>query len=369
MGFGLRELVAELQLQRRHDPRPSLVRPSDPDQWPYQERQRLVLARPRLSFVRSRVYDVAAGEDERVLESYDSFTQRDFRFAEKHHLTTTFSYFPLEVDNLGLNALVTANATPDFNSKGWNFAVSERSFFSRTFVETIIAVKTFDVAVGPKGDAPSRLTPEGLRGNYFNELDRDSLRFEVASSCTHAAPDLFGEHIMKIGGNVSYTSFTGTDMGRRVEILSNEGGVIQRVEYVGDPAVGGEDVQFRLTCRDRWRLTDCLGFNIGLRYDYDRLVSEHQLAPRVSTAFALDRKGRTVIKAGWGIFYDRVLLYATASIVSKDAFERNFGADGLPKALRSFSRPVWLTKVWTCRGAQLGMSSSARCSQKTFSCG
>ena len=46
-------------------------------------------------FVRSRVYDVAAGEDERVLESYDSFTQLDFRFAEKHHLTTTFSYFPL----------------------------------------------------------------------------------------------------------------------------------------------------------------------------------------------------------------------------------------------------------------------------------
>ncbi len=80
-------------------------------------------------FVRSRAYDVATGEDERVLESYDSFTQLDFRFAEKHHLTTTFSFFPLEVDNLGMNALVTANATPDFNSKGWNLAVSQRSFF------------------------------------------------------------------------------------------------------------------------------------------------------------------------------------------------------------------------------------------------
>ena len=283
-------------------------------------------------FVRSRVYDVAAGEDERVLESYDSFTQLDFRFAEKHHLTTTFSYFPLEVDNLGLNALVTANATPDFNSKGWNLAVSQRSFFARTFVETLVAVKTFDVAVGPKGDAPSRLTPEGLRGNYFNGLDRDSLRFEVASSCTHAPPDLFGEHIIKIGGNVSYTSFTGTDMGRPVEILGNGGSVIQRVEYLGDPTVGGEDVQVSAYVQDRWRLTDRLGFDIGLRYDYDRLVSEHQLAPRVSTAFALDRKGRTVIRAGWGIFYDRVLLYADRFDRFQRRVERNFGADGLPES-------------------------------------
>ena len=282
-------------------------------------------------FVRSRVYDVAAGEDERVLESYDSFTQLDFRFAEKHHVTTTFSYFPLEVDNLGLNALVTANATPDFNSKGWNLAVSQRSFFSRTFVETIVAVKTFDVRVGPKGDAPSRLTPEGLRGNYFNELDRDSLRIEVASSFTHAPPDLFGEHIMKIGGNVSYTSFTGTDIGRPVEFLDNGGRVIQRVEYIGDPTVFGEDVQVSAYVQDRWRLTDRLGFDIGFRYDYDRLVSEHQLAPRVSTAFALDRKGRTVIKAGWGVFYDRVLLYADRFDRFQRRVERNFGADGLPE--------------------------------------
>ena len=282
-------------------------------------------------FVRSRAYDVATGEDERVLESYDSFTQLDFRFAEKHHLTTTFSFFPLEVDNLGLNALVTANATPDFNSKGWNFAVSQRSFFSRTFIETIVAVKTFDVAVGPKSHGPSRLTPEGLRDNYFNELDRDSLRFEVASSCTHAPSDFFGEHIMKIGGNVSYTSFTGTDMGRPVEFLGNGGSVIQRVEYLGDPTVSGEDVQVSAYVQDRWRLTDRLGFDIGLRYDYDRLVSEHQLAPRVSTAFALDQKGRTVIKAGWGIFYDRVLLYADRFDRFQRRVERNFGADGSPE--------------------------------------
>ena len=62
-------------------------------------------------FVRSRVHDVQEGDDERILESFDTFTQLDFRLAQKHHLTTTFSFFPVEVENLGLSALVTSDAS------------------------------------------------------------------------------------------------------------------------------------------------------------------------------------------------------------------------------------------------------------------
>ena len=119
--------------------------------------------------------------------SFDTFTQLDFRLAQKHHLTTTFSFFPVEVENLGLSALVTSDASPDFESGGWNAAFSGRSFFSRTLVETIVAVKRYNVRIEPKGEGPSRLTPEGLRDNYFNSIDRESLRFEVGSACTHAS--------------------------------------------------------------------------------------------------------------------------------------------------------------------------------------
>ncbi len=110
-------------------------------------------------FVRSRVYDVVSGEDEQVLESYDSFTQLDWRIADNHHLTTTFSYFPGETDNLGLNALTTSEATPEFHSWGWNAAISGRSMFARALLETTVAVKSYDLSLRPKSETAFRAHP------------------------------------------------------------------------------------------------------------------------------------------------------------------------------------------------------------------
>ena len=281
-------------------------------------------------FARSRVYDVRQGEDERIVENFDSFTQIDLRLAEKHHLTTTFSFFPVEVDNLGLSALVASQATPDFESGGWNLAFSERSFFSRTLVETMVALKRYNVRVEPKGDGPSRLVPDGLRDNYFNHIDRESMRFEIGVACTHAPPYFFGPHVTKFGGNVSYTSFSGVDAGLPIDIFAENGRRLQRVDYLGDPAVDGRDLQVSAFVQDQWRLGDRVGIDIGLRYDYDRLVDEHQLAPRISTALAIDERGRTVVKAGFGVFYDHVFLHADRFENRQSRVETNFGADGQP---------------------------------------
>ena len=193
-----------------------------------------------------------------------------------------------------------------------------------------MAVKRYNVRIEPKGEGPSRLMPEGLRDNYFNSIDRESLRFEVGSACTHAPSDFFGQHIIKFGGNVSYTSFTGSDAGLPIDIFAENGRRLQRVDYVGDPAIEGRDFQVSAFVQDQWRLSDRVGIDIGLRYDYDRLVDEHQLAPRISTAFAIDERGRTVVKAGFGIFYDHVFLHADGYENYQSRVETNFGLDGQP---------------------------------------
>ena len=54
-------------------------------------------------FVRSRVYDAAQGDDESVVEGYDTLTQIDALLGKGHLLTTTLSFFPSEMDHFGLN--------------------------------------------------------------------------------------------------------------------------------------------------------------------------------------------------------------------------------------------------------------------------
>jgi outer membrane receptor protein involved in Fe transport len=281
-------------------------------------------------FVRSRAYDVTSGDDEQILESYDTFTQLDWRVAEEHHLTTTFSYFPGETDNLGLNALTTSEATPEFHSWGWNAAISGRSMFARTLVETTVAVKHYDLSLRPKEETASRLTPEGLRGNYFHNLERNTSRFDLLGSVTHAMTGAAGDHLLKAGGGVGRSRFEGIDRGIPLEILDSSGSVIRRVDFLGDPALEGTDFQLSAFVQDRWRIGPRLGVEAGLRYDYDELVHAHQLAPRFAVAYGLDGDGRTVLRGGFGVFHDHLYLHAGSFDSFQRRVETSFGPDGEP---------------------------------------
>jgi hypothetical protein len=281
-------------------------------------------------FVRNRIHDVSIGEDERTVESYDTFTQLDWKLGDEHHLTTTFSYFPVSAHNLGLNALVASQATPEFESFGWNGAVSERSRVGESLIETTLAVKEYNLSLRPKGDSASVLTPDGLRQNYFNNLERDTGQVDLLTSVTRAMTDLFGEHVLKVGGGLAHSRFQGIDRGLPIQVLDSSGRLLRRVDFLGDPGVEGRDFQVSAFVQDRWRLGPRLGIEAGLRYDYDRMVREHQIAPRFAIAASLDSLGRTVLRGGVGMFYDHVFLYADDFERLQRRVETTFGPDGAP---------------------------------------
>ena len=179
-------------------------------------------------------------------------------------------------------------------------------------METVFAVKRLDIAITPKEIGLSRLTPDGPRDNYFNDFDRESTRIELASSWLHSIPALFGDHSIKFGGGLAHTSFQGTDSSRAVDIAGADSRPLRRIDFFGEPSIEANDLQASGFVQDRWQPNDRIGIDVGLRYDYDRLVAAHKVAPRVSGAFVLDDRGVTVIRAGWGVFFDHVFLHAGA---------------------------------------------------------
>lgn len=75
----------------------------------------------------------------------------------------------------------------------------------------------------------------------------------------------------------------------------------------GDPRITVRTRTWALFLQDDWQVRPNLTIGLGLRYDRQNLVSDaNNFAPRASLALGLGSNKRTVLRAGAGIFYDRL---------------------------------------------------------------
>ena len=63
---------------------------------------------------------------------------------------------------------------------------------------------------------------------------------------------------------------------------------------------------------DQWTISSRLTFDCGIRLDSDTLTSSTHVAPRAGVLLSLTGDGKTLLKGGAGIFYDRVPLLLPA---------------------------------------------------------
>ena len=103
------------------------------------------------------------------------------------------------------------------------------------------------------------------------------------------------------------------------QIRALGGGATQFTINAGNPAISGSQFDIGLFVSDDWRVSPALTLNLGLRYETQNNIHDRQdFAPRLALAWAPGANARTkqlktVIRAGFGIFYDRFALSNTLS--------------------------------------------------------
>jgi hypothetical protein len=151
-----------------------------------------------------------------------------------------------------------------------------------------------------------------------------------------------------IQGAYTFSSLQNFESGRYITYQQAFGETNQRQS---NPNIG-------LFFQDEWRPRNDLTVNAGLRYDLQWIdepvtVDADNLAPRIGVAYAPGDR-RTVVRASFGLFYDRVPLRAVSNALQRDGIKYKvavlpFGQPGapvFPNSMQSFPSGV-LTSITT----------------------
>lgn len=169
--------------------------------------------------------------------------------------------------------------------------------------------------LGQRNVHPSYITGRGGEG-----LNTRIRTYTVDESFSYFVPSLAGEHTFKVGGGLSYNQSpprgavsSGTYQFRSDTPYDPANAATYPFQF--DITVGPEGVDsYDIFTKDRrvygfiedkWRLTDKVTLNLGLRYDRQKATpnATTAFAPRAGFAWDVTGRGSTVVRGGVGRFY------------------------------------------------------------------
>jgi hypothetical protein len=154
------------------------------------------------------------------------------------------------------------------------------------------------------------ITPEGWNGNFFNDWNRTANQFEVFPTFQFAPKEWHGRHQIELGVDVIYRSFSGVSHSHPVQLLRQDGTVAEEIDFKGTGSLNGSATELEEFIQDHWMISNHLALDFGGRLSSASIGRAAALAPRAALAYSPDKNQKTVIRAGAGLFYDRVPLLA-----------------------------------------------------------
>ena len=258
-------------------------------------------------FVRSEVPSLPPAQRDSKLESFDSFTRVDVNLNATNRLTVSFSLFPQKRDAANLNTFTPLETAANIHQRGWFFAVNEqKTFANHALLQSSFSLKQFDVDVFNGSYAPFVISPRTRAGGWFNRQDRDSRRVELLETLSLPERRFRGAHDLRIGFDVSHTSFDGSDRSSTIRIVRNNATLSELIAFAGNGQLQRNNTELASFVQDTWQPNQKLTFDFGLRWDHDGIGEDHNFAPRFGFALLPFPNDRTVIRGGVGLFYDKI---------------------------------------------------------------
>jgi Carboxypeptidase regulatory-like domain/TonB dependent receptor len=284
----------------------------------------------RLRAVNYRGPLVSTGVVPASFDTTNFFTRIDHSINQRNQLSARYSLYHIDAINSrsvgGLNAVSRGTG---LNDKDQTVQVSNVTTFStRTLNEARFQFTNSKLDAPVNDDIGPAVGISGV-ANFgaatVSPLARDINLFEAVDNISTQR----GAHSLKFGTGFLYNRvnilFPGAVQGvYAFSSLNNflNGNYLNYQQAFGAPSQFQSNPNIGVFIQDEWRIRPDLTLNAGLRYDLQFLpdpikTDTDNVAPRMGIVYAPgDRK--TVVRASFGLFYDRIPLRATSNALQRD---------------------------------------------------
>jgi hypothetical protein len=256
----------------------------------------------------------------------------DYQLSSKNTLTVRYQFWQDNNDNSGIGQFALA-------SQGYNIGHSEHTLQisdSQVISERAVNDLRFEFVHDSNSQIPLSLDPTiqvigaftgggSSQGKVLDTQDHHEVH-DLASIS-------LGKHYLTFGGRLrdvnvwdsssgnfnGYFTFPSLDSYQSAELSllacktagqtgCQVGGASQFTITSGNPTASVNWIDAGLYTEDQWRLRPNMSLSLGLRYETQNSIHDRaDVAPRLGFAWGVGhgRTAKTVVRAGFGIFYDR----------------------------------------------------------------
>jgi hypothetical protein len=257
---------------------------------------------------KTAVFTLPFPDNQKKQEGINTFSQLDWITSSKNLVTATVHVAPQKLGFVNMDYYNPQQTSPDAKTHNYTGTLSDKLTIAGGLWENTFSATKFDASVWAKGPLDFVMQPQGNSGHYFAQQSRDAERYGLASSFSFAPWSRWGSHSFKIGAYAAGSYDDGQMLEHPIDVLDYAGRLLQRTEFTGGSPFDNNDNEYALYAQDHWIVSPHVAIDMGLRLESQEVSETIRVAPRFGIAWSPFTSLGTVLRAGMGVFYDRVPL-------------------------------------------------------------
>lgn len=270
------------------------------------------------------------GADHDGLWRISNLAKVQANLSSRNILTTNLLINHLHDEHAALSPQNPISATPvDLESLDLAAVKDQHYFSGGELLETGAGFDQYTLALTPLGTAPYVLAPATARGNYYLSSHTRARRWQALANLYLPSKNWHGRHETKFGVDFDRLTYLAQFSRRPISFLqqglnpspcpTDAAGVpvvsslcVRYSTFSGGGPSTTHNLEASAYAQDRWLVTNRLLIEPGLRLDWDEIVRDMLISPRLAGTYVLDDAGNTKLSAGAGIIYDSTPLFLIA---------------------------------------------------------